>query len=118
MNSAEFKDQIARLEKEWPNLFGEEKLKILWAKYKDARLDWFSSVVTYILCYWRKRPIPADFAEADRMMMKDAAIKREREWAEEKQVFAQEAHDFVEGLDSQLDSDQMKKDIKELFGRN
>lgn len=49
MIEQEFKVQMDRLKKEWPNAYGDSKIKLFWNYFKKTRTYIFTEVVTHLL---------------------------------------------------------------------
>jgi hypothetical protein len=56
--------QIRRLEKNWPNSFSAERIKIIWEAVKDLEESWFQKLVTDMIANSRSAPLPVEFIDS------------------------------------------------------
>jgi len=64
MDSSTFNDQIKRLRTQWPHAYGEERIKILWAAFKDVSNFDFRDAVSYCLGSAKSAPLVLDLEKA------------------------------------------------------
>jgi len=64
MEAQVFNDQIKRLKTQWPHAYGEERIKILWAAFKDVANFDFRDAVTHCLGSSKSAPLVLELEKA------------------------------------------------------
>ena len=64
MEKIQFDEQIKRLESQWPNAYKIERIKILWAAFKDVSYFDFRDAVNYCLGNSKSAPLVLDLEKA------------------------------------------------------
>jgi hypothetical protein len=64
METQIFNDQIKRLKSQWPNAYGDERIKILWAAFKDVANYDFRDAVTHCLGTAKSAPLVPELEKA------------------------------------------------------
>jgi len=64
MDSSLFNDQVKRLRTQWPHAYGEERIKILWAAFKDVSNYDFRDAVSYCLGNSKSAPLVLELEKA------------------------------------------------------
>lgn len=64
MEKIQFDEQIKRLESQWPNAYKTERIKILWAAFKDVSYFDFRDAVNYCLGNSKSAPLVLELEKA------------------------------------------------------
>jgi len=117
MTQDEFKSQIGRLDSEWKDLFGIEKLKIIWDKWKEEDIFFFGDMITWIIENSRRRPVPADFKEAFKETRQAHEKIRVSKHSQQKRDNTKVAENFMNSEETQerLSPEKVSQDIKTMF---
>lgn len=64
MTETEFYTQVKRLQTQWPNSYGTERVKLLWDTYWKEPVGRFENAITYCLVSCRAAPLASEIESA------------------------------------------------------
>lgn len=76
MNNETFKVQIQRLQTQWPNSYGEERLKRMWKLYEQLSNELFTEMVDEAIDTCRSAPLSEDFGKLEQVVQTRKAQQR------------------------------------------